>query len=51
MNDTTWPVDFFDFAFVPETDEKLATLAALAEEEDWNYHHTESEHPFRTRTW
>jgi hypothetical protein len=51
MNDTTWPVDFFDFAFVPETDEKHATLGALAEEEDWNYHHTESEHPFRTRTW
>lgn len=41
-----WPEDFFTFAYIPATDEQLERLAALAEEEDWSYQHTPSEHPF-----
>lgn len=41
-----WPDDLFDFAFIPEVDERLRALADLAEEEDWAYRHTASDHPF-----
>lgn len=41
-----WPDDLFEFAFVPEVDKQLAGLAALAEQEDWSYHHTQHEHPY-----
>ena len=36
---------FFRFRIVPVLDERLAELAQLAEEEDWSYQHTQSEHP------
>lgn len=39
-----WPDDLFDFAFVPDTDAQLASLAADAETEDWAYHNTTSDH-------
>lgn len=41
-----WPDDFFDFAFIPETDDKLKELADEAEQEDWSYHNTPSTHPY-----
>jgi hypothetical protein len=41
-----WPEDFFDFAFVPATDDKLTLLTTLAESEDWTYQHAVSEHPY-----
>lgn len=42
---STWPEDFFDFAYVPECDTNLAELAAEAEDEDWEYHNTHSDRP------
>jgi len=41
-----WPDDLFDFAYVPEIDAQLQTLAEEAEPEDWGYQYTESEHPY-----
>jgi hypothetical protein len=41
-----WADDFFNFGYVPVVDEKLGDLAGIAEEEDWTYQHTPSEHPF-----
>jgi len=41
---STWPDKLFDFAWVPEFNNRLAELAELAEDEDWEYHHTESDH-------
>jgi len=41
-----WPEDFFDFAFIPATDDRLADLKDLAEPEDWTYEHTPSDHPY-----
>ena len=41
---TEWPDDIFKFAFVPDLDTKLRELAGEAEQEDWSYHHTETEH-------
>ena len=41
-----WADDLFDFAFVPGMDDRLKELAEQAEDEDWNYHHTSSEHPY-----
>ena len=40
----TWPEDLFEFAFLPDTDARLADLAAEAEPEDWEYHNTPSDH-------
>ena len=31
----TWPDDLLQFAFIPETNDRLAELAAEAEDEDW----------------
>jgi len=41
-----WRGDLYAFAFAPAADEKLAGLAGLAEDADWSYQHTPSEHPF-----
>jgi hypothetical protein len=38
-----WPEDLFEFAWIPGMDEQLKTLSDLAEDEDWNYHHTPSD--------
>lgn len=40
-----WADDLFDFAFIPDMDVQLQTLTELAENEDWNYHHTPNDHP------
>ena len=45
-NTAPWPEDLFDFAFIPGPDERLGELAELAESEDWDYHFTESDHPY-----
>jgi Domain of unknown function (DUF3825) len=39
-----WPESLFDLIFIPHIDEKLEELARLAEPEEWNYQHTQSEH-------
>jgi hypothetical protein len=36
----TWPEDLFDFAFVHNLDQRLDTLANLAEPEIWDYQNT-----------
>jgi hypothetical protein len=36
----TWPDDLFQFAFIPDSNDRLAELAAEAEDEDWEYHNT-----------
>ncbi len=36
----------YDFAYVHRIDERLAQLATLAEDEDWGYTATESDHAF-----
>jgi hypothetical protein len=41
----TWPEDLFQFAFVPEPNDRMAELAELSEEEDWDYHNTPTPHP------
>jgi hypothetical protein len=41
-----WPDDLFEFGWFPEREERLAELAAVAEPEDWNYHHTTSDRPY-----
>lgn len=41
-----WPEDLFDFAFLPEIDDRLQELATEAEKEDWEYHRAESPHPY-----
>lgn len=41
-----WPGDLFDFAFIPAIDEQLRVLGGLAEDEDWSYQHTDSDHPY-----
>lgn len=41
----TWPEDLFDFAFIPDYDQKLEELSQQAEREDWEYHNTSSSHP------
>lgn len=41
-----WPDDLFNYGFIPALDDQLGALAALAEEEDWTYQHTVSEHPY-----
>jgi hypothetical protein len=47
MEDTpasVWPVELFDFAFVPDFDARLTELKDLAEDEDWEYHNTPTTH-------
>lgn len=46
MMTETWPEDLLDFAFIPAIDEKLQSLAELAEHEDWDYYNTPSDHKF-----
>ncbi|MGH2359403.1 MAG: DUF3825 domain-containing protein [bacterium] len=41
-----WPENFFDFAFVPVPNDRLHELAEVAEQEDWAYQRTPSEHPY-----
>ena len=41
-----WPESVFDFAFFPVLDERLDELAKAAEEEDWTYQRSTSEHPY-----
>jgi len=41
-----WPGDLFDFAFIPAIDDQLHDLVGLAEDEDWTYQHTHSDHPY-----
>ena len=41
-----WPSDLFEFAWLPDFNQRLKELAELAEPEDWDYHYTESEHPY-----
>ena len=40
-----WPEDLFEFAFLPEFNDRLKDLAKAAESEDWSYHHMETDHP------
>lgn len=40
---STWPAEFFDFAFLLNLESKLDELAALAEAEDWDYQTTTSD--------
>lgn len=49
MPETTtspWPEDFFDFAYVSVTDDRMAELTVLAEPEDWICGRTPSDHPY-----
>ena len=39
-----WPDRIFDLMFIPEMNEKMDELRELAEDENWNYQRTESEH-------
>ena len=39
-----WPDRIFDLMFIPEINEKMDELQELAEDENWNYQRTESEH-------
>lgn len=41
----TWPEDLFQFAFVPEPNDRMAELAELSEDEDWDYHNSATPHP------
>lgn len=41
-----WPDELFDFAYIPEVDERLAALSALSDTEEWSYKHTPSDHPY-----
>lgn len=45
MPSTAWPDSLFDLIFIPHLDEKLTALADLAEPEEWDYQHTQDEHP------
>lgn len=44
IEDMSWPSKLFDLAYFPSMNDKLDTLAKLAEEEDWEYQHTTVEH-------
>jgi hypothetical protein len=39
-----WPDNLFDLIFFPHMDDRLDELAGLAEPEEWDYHHAETEH-------
>ena len=41
-----WPEDLFDFAWFPNRDVQLHELASLAEDEDWQYRHSPSDHEY-----
>ena len=41
---TEWPDDICDFAFIPDPVVRIKELSEEAEQEDWSYHHTETEH-------
>ena len=41
---TEWPDDIFEFAFIPDPVVRIKELSEEAEQEDWSYHHTETEH-------
>jgi hypothetical protein len=41
----TWPEDLFDFCFMPDIGDRLSDLADEAENEDWEYHKTDSQYP------
>lgn len=41
----TWPEDLFQFAFIPDVNNRLTDLAKEAEDEDWEYHNTQSQYP------
>jgi hypothetical protein len=43
---TAWPEEFYDFTFFADPDLRLKELAEDVEDEDWAYHHTQSEHPY-----
>jgi hypothetical protein len=43
---STWPDDFFEFAFIPDLDSKVIELAEQAEPEDWDYHNTSLSRPY-----
>jgi hypothetical protein len=45
MSTQLWPDSLFDLIFIPHIGERLEDLTVLAEPEEWNYQHTESEHP------
>lgn len=36
----TWPDDLFDFAYIPNSQQMLDSLSALAEKESWDYQNT-----------
>ena len=40
-----WPEELFDFAYLPDFNNRLAELADAAEDEDWAYHNTQSNYP------
>ena len=42
----SWPDDLFDFAWFPDRMIGCKKLADQAEEEDWQYQHTQNEHDF-----
>jgi hypothetical protein len=46
MGTSPWPEEFFDFAYIAATDDRLQELADLAEPEDWTYQHAQSDHPY-----
>ena len=41
-----WPEDLFEFGWFFEREKRLEELANLAEQEDWSYHNSPSEHPY-----
>ena len=43
---STWPDDYYAFAYFPDPDSQLKRLADEVETEDWSYQHTDSEHPY-----
>lgn len=40
-----WPDDLFQFAFINNTDQRIADLAELAEEEEWDYLDSQANRP------
>ena len=42
---TVWPDDLFDFAYIPNSQQMLDSLSALAEPENWDYQNTPSAQP------
>ena len=42
---STWPEDFFQFAYIPDVTDRLDELAVAAEPEDLEYHNAPSQYP------